>query len=380
MSTSFCKKCGNEISSDVKFCGKCGDKVIDDSKISKAALPTHGHLLKDDEEFGGFMIRLGAYLIDYVIGGLGLSFVLGILIYLTNPSSAFFDNMTTGMDRFFTLSMVIIYVSICLSITSTTIGKYFYGLRVIDKHGNKISVRKAIGRSLGYFVSSLVFGLGFLKIINDKNKQSWHDGQAETFVIRDKNKNLTIGVVLSLVSFCLIIWAMYSGYSSNTSSSNSVTKSESSLNSWYNYVSAEDSFTILLPKYPTFTKEENIPIDGSGVTYSYHQYQSSEGSSSFFVFKYLYSDKLDIQDKDKLLNSYLNQMLNSNKSTLISSSFGYYSGYRTLDYMIDIKDERLKGRFILVGETPYTLMMDYYPANYNEEKYNKFINSFTVQF
>jgi uncharacterized RDD family membrane protein YckC len=43
---------------------------------------------------------------------------------------------------------------------------------------------KFVARYLGYYVSTLVIGLGFLWIAFDARKQGWHDKIAGTVVIR----------------------------------------------------------------------------------------------------------------------------------------------------------------------------------------------------
>ena len=46
------------------------------------------------------------------------------------------------------------------------------------------SNRQLIGRYLGYYVSILPLGFGFLWIAFDKRKQAWHDKLAGTVVVR----------------------------------------------------------------------------------------------------------------------------------------------------------------------------------------------------
>lgn len=100
--------------------------------------------------------------------------------------------------------------------------------------------------------------------------------------------------------------------------------------------------------------------------------------TSYLIFKYIYSDGINTEDQDKVLNLLVNGMVNAIDAKTPVSSFGYYSGYRSVDFSFTAKDEMVKGRAILVGETPYLLMMDYYAENYKEEDYKKFIDSFTI--
>ncbi|KRT54159.1 putative membrane protein YckC, RDD family [endosymbiont of Ridgeia piscesae] len=69
---------------------------------------------------------------------------------------------------------------------SATPGKMLFNARVVDaKSFGKPSTGQLIGRYLGYYLSILGLGLGFLWIIWDKRKQGWHDKLAGTLVIRE---------------------------------------------------------------------------------------------------------------------------------------------------------------------------------------------------
>jgi uncharacterized RDD family membrane protein YckC len=66
-----------------------------------------------------------------------------------------------------------------------TPGKLAIGARIVDaRTGGKPSVGQFILRYLGYFLSSLPLGLGFLWVAFDRRKQGWHDKIAGTVVVR----------------------------------------------------------------------------------------------------------------------------------------------------------------------------------------------------
>ncbi len=71
-----------------------------------------------------------------------------------------------------------------------TPGKLLYDCDVVDaRTGHPPTLGQAILRYLGYFISALPLGLGFLWIIWDKRKQGWHDKIAGTVVImHDESK------------------------------------------------------------------------------------------------------------------------------------------------------------------------------------------------
>ena len=51
------------------------------------------------------------------------------------------------------------------------------------KTGQPASPLQCIVRYLGYFVSALPLGLGFIWVAFDKRKQGWHDKIARTLVV-----------------------------------------------------------------------------------------------------------------------------------------------------------------------------------------------------
>ena len=65
-----------------------------------------------------------------------------------------------------------------------TPGKRLLGIRVMDfSVGGSIGYGRALVRYLGKFVSGIVFGLGFLWMLWDKEKQTWHDKFANSVVV-----------------------------------------------------------------------------------------------------------------------------------------------------------------------------------------------------
>jgi uncharacterized RDD family membrane protein YckC len=66
-----------------------------------------------------------------------------------------------------------------------TPGKMLIAARIVDaRSGGKPSAGQAIARYLGYFVSTIPFGLGLIWVGLDDRKQGWHDKIAGTVVVR----------------------------------------------------------------------------------------------------------------------------------------------------------------------------------------------------
>jgi uncharacterized RDD family membrane protein YckC len=132
--------------------------------------------------YGGFWIRLVAYIIDailltLVVGGLGA--ILG------------FNLMETDLERqeplFNLLSFVIGWLYFALMESSergATVGKMALGLRVVTSNGQRLSFMNATGRYFAKIISAIILGIGFLMIAFTDKKRGLHDMIASTLVIK----------------------------------------------------------------------------------------------------------------------------------------------------------------------------------------------------
>jgi len=118
----------------------------------------------------GFGERLVAYLIDAVIL---LVIDLLLLFVLGQPVANILSFVIT----------IAYYVGFW-SQQGATPGKLVLGLEVIRQDGAPVDASTAALRYVGYIVSALAVGLGFLWILWDPNKEGWHDKIAKTRVIR----------------------------------------------------------------------------------------------------------------------------------------------------------------------------------------------------
>jgi uncharacterized RDD family membrane protein YckC len=119
----------------------------------------------------GFWIRMGALLLDAIL--------VGIVVH---PVSRGFDP---------NLILLATYGAVMWKLKSATVGGIICGLQVVRLDGRPIDWPTAIVRALGCFLSLAVVGLGFLWIVIDDNKQSWHDKIAGTVVVRSP-KNVSL--------------------------------------------------------------------------------------------------------------------------------------------------------------------------------------------
>ncbi|MEJ7797998.1 MAG: RDD family protein [Solirubrobacteraceae bacterium] len=119
----------------------------------------------------GFGSRLGAYLIDFVlllVVGVALSFVI------KGPAGSIIQ-LIIGIVYFTYLEG---------GVTGQTLGKKALGIRVYDlRAGGSIGYGRAFIRYIGRIVSFVVVLLGYLWMLWDSEKQTWHDKFAGSVVV-----------------------------------------------------------------------------------------------------------------------------------------------------------------------------------------------------
>ncbi len=85
---------------------------------------------------------------------------------------------------------VLLYFSIYVSITGRTPGKWLMGLQVVSSNGADVRLGRSVLRFLGYIVSLVPLGAGFLWVLGDDERRGWHDHIARTQVIYQPGKLL----------------------------------------------------------------------------------------------------------------------------------------------------------------------------------------------
>jgi len=114
-------------------------------------------------ERANFGIRLAAILIDVILVGA----VIGPL----------------GGGGMFPIFLGL-YCALLWFYRGTSVGGIICGLKIVRLDGRALDLPTAIVRTLGAFLSVICVGLGFLWVIWDPEKQTWHDKIAGTTVIR----------------------------------------------------------------------------------------------------------------------------------------------------------------------------------------------------
>jgi uncharacterized RDD family membrane protein YckC len=76
-----------------------------------------------------------------------------------------------------------VYFAYQWTLSGKTIGMALLGIRVVKTDGGSIGARQAVIRTLALPLSFVVFGLGFLGILTNRDRHAWHDRLAGTSVV-----------------------------------------------------------------------------------------------------------------------------------------------------------------------------------------------------
>ena len=132
-----------------------------------------------------FSLRCGAILIDYIIlvAIIALSTVVSRLLG-GGARAAGSSSETAGIVL--ALVAALLDLGILPGLTGLTVGKWATGLRIRRSDGAAIGVGRAFLRHfVGYPISFLTFGIGFLAAAFNQRRRGLHDLIADTVVVRD---------------------------------------------------------------------------------------------------------------------------------------------------------------------------------------------------
>jgi uncharacterized RDD family membrane protein YckC len=156
----------------------------------------------------GFWARFAAYLIDAIIVGLfGIPARIALEAGSTKIEECSIDrsgNIDLGGEVnglcevptattwaiFAVLAVIgvvagIVYFAKLEGGSGQTVGKRVLGIRVVDaRTGGSIGVGRAVGRYFGRLISGLVCLLGYLWMLWDPEKQTWHDKMVTSYVVK----------------------------------------------------------------------------------------------------------------------------------------------------------------------------------------------------
>ena len=137
--------------------------------------------------YAGFWIRTVAYIIDSFIVGIP---VLVVFVAILQGSGADFSNMSTATaNQYVRIFQLLNFAAefgyfVTFWTLGSTPGMRLVGIRVADASTfETIGAGKAMLRFLGFIVSGVLCGLGFLRVAWNPDKQGLHDRMAGTVVV-----------------------------------------------------------------------------------------------------------------------------------------------------------------------------------------------------
>jgi uncharacterized RDD family membrane protein YckC len=143
-------------------------------------------------ENAGFITRLIAWLIDMAALAI-LSFILtlifsGVVTIGEQTDSAilgFLTSATAILLAAINLVLQFLYFGWLWSRSGQSFGMIAMNIRVNRPDGHMLPSfwRAGLRGSLGYWISGLIFGLGYLWALIDKNNETWHDKIFNTRVV-----------------------------------------------------------------------------------------------------------------------------------------------------------------------------------------------------
>jgi uncharacterized RDD family membrane protein YckC len=181
-----CKNCGQDNPPEARFCGNCGAALVAIAEPSPpaAALGPAPTPLTIAAEYVGFWLRFGAWILDIITISL-IGAVIGTVRGLAQELGLVF---VWGLVEFFLLW---IYFWLFTGLNKgRTLGKMLVGIKVVKAHGEApglgyAALREVVGKTISWFALCL----GLLWIAWDKEKQSWHDKIASTYVVKAKSRS-----------------------------------------------------------------------------------------------------------------------------------------------------------------------------------------------
>jgi uncharacterized RDD family membrane protein YckC len=142
-------------------------------------------------EKANFFGRFLAWFLDGIfmgfIGLFGGLIIFGLISLMGGTESDFaviLIIMLTCVLVLILLLLQFVYFGYFWSTSGQSLGMKLVNIKVVRQDGEQLTfLRAGLRGSVGYWISSLVFNLGFLWAAFDTEKETWHDKIFETWVV-----------------------------------------------------------------------------------------------------------------------------------------------------------------------------------------------------
>lgn len=156
--------------------------------------------------YASFIRRLAAAVVDSLILNAA---TLALLLSVGTPFDSAKLTIKTGSPPSITLSLSVLLsavyvIGFWVKRDGQTPGKRLMHIKVITETGKPIDWFTGFVRYIGYYVSGAALGIGYLWMLFDSNKQTWHDKIAKTAVVEADDQKprwalVALGCLIPLV-------------------------------------------------------------------------------------------------------------------------------------------------------------------------------------
>ena len=133
----------------------------------------------------GFFTRLLALAIDALIVNLSLVTATALLSVIATVFGADFtelSNQILAVGAFTWFFFGSVYLFVFWSLSGQTPGMQFLNIRIEHEGTNHIGPQPALRRLVGFWLSAIPFGLGFIGVLLKVDRRGWHDRMGHTVV------------------------------------------------------------------------------------------------------------------------------------------------------------------------------------------------------
>lgn len=159
--------------------------------------------------FGFLTRRISAFIVDRtllslvtVLGGKMGAAVAVMLLHTQQPSVQVIEaGMREGLilgKAFWAVSFWFLNYGILQGMSGSSVGKWLFRLQVVGERKRSISIPQSLLRTLAYFLSAAPAMLGFLAVLWDRDRRTWHDLICKTKVVdlQRNTKHQTVTLLL----------------------------------------------------------------------------------------------------------------------------------------------------------------------------------------
>jgi len=180
-----------------KFCVQCGNNFLEDDMVKFENFwvcvnckPVFLQKLKEGVKlpttmvYGGFWIRLGAWIIDYIVLQIINYMLILPLIYLAGFKNSEVFGMVWFFQIFIAWLMPVAFKTFFVGKFGATPGKMACRLRIVTPDGGRVGYLRALARSFAEWISAMIVFIGYLMAAWDDEKKTLHDRICNTRVMR----------------------------------------------------------------------------------------------------------------------------------------------------------------------------------------------------